>query len=269
LRPRKNKGKGSPKHRRVNYAQVVAPEGGTTSAVTLDLSSMSFGMLDTSGAPMRLDAERAGVALIEPDTQNLRVLASVPISGLPTFDPKRPLLGFDFVLAVDATPVGSPDRQAIVVAQVERTADGTPTRIWPVLLFQVEGVPDGIHGERLAWKLLVADVMSHDSYVPNHRFAIITDQQWGEHAALNRGEREIVPGFPLPPNFTLVFARDQSPTDSAMQQAVRVCHNLGAQSARAALEGNIAPAPAVSGEPLFRTFRRWTPNGRGAWMGQL
>jgi hypothetical protein len=206
----RRKNKGTPKHRRVNYVQVVAPEGGTTSAITVDLSTKTYGMLDKSGAPMRLDAERAGVALIEPDTQNLRVLASVPMSGPPTFDPARPLLPFDIVLAVDATPVGSPDRQVIVVAEVERNADSTPVRICPVVLFQVDGVPASTHGERLAWKLLVTDVLNHGRYVPSHRIAIITDHAWGEHAALNRGECEIVPGFALPPNFTLVFARDQS-----------------------------------------------------------
>jgi hypothetical protein len=233
--------------------------------VTYNAKTGDIMLLDTSGAPMPLEAQAAGITTYRPDG-SLRELVSVPSSGLPSVDWIAALSRFEGLIAVDASgPVrGNRSRSIIAMAEISRQGDGFS--IQPARIYDVQGIPETVNFEKLGWKLVADDVMCVPSYRVGTPIAIITDKGFGdgEHEVFNRREKEVLPGWELPPGFELVYARDMTPSDSPLQMAIRMCDRLGRDYARDHRE---LPR-AVTGESFYTAVTRYVPDPDkpGHWL---
>lgn len=76
--------------------------------------------------------------------------------------------------------------------------------------------------ERLGWHHVVTVL---ELAKVTGRIALVVDSDLGSHATLNAREEELLPGFSLPPNFTLLYASaDAGGTEYLANAALAMCN---------------------------------------------
>jgi hypothetical protein len=243
-----------------------AEKSGSATAIEVNLTNGDFKVRMADGAVLPITPQSNVVAAVAVGLGKVKkILSNVP-SPFARLDMISALSNFSTVLAVDATPVGiGTGRSIVVVAQI--FLESPTPRIEVRVVFDVQGIPSTINQERLGWKLVIEEVQAAIGYHADETILIITDHDLGAHDAINARIQEVLPGYLLPPGFTLGYGSDKSPSDSPTQAAIKLCDSFGKgwRDHPASVE-----TPVTSAEfPFFSSAVRWTraPDPEGKWDG--
>lgn len=77
--------------------------------------------------------------------------------------------------------------------------------------------------ERFGWLRLVKMITSHPKYSANLRIGVVTDHDIAKHSQYNARELPIYGELYLPPNFALMYARDNK-MENVLNLLIKECH---------------------------------------------
>lgn len=171
------------------------------------------------------------------------------------------LAGYDWVFAADTNTkmIGAEAVSVtaiVLLREILITGERWSAQIIPQPSLEVRD--SQVPPERLGWRHLFWLVK--ESHLDG-RVAIFVDSELGEISALNKREREVVPGFLLPENATLLYAssdvgREELIGNKALAECDRDARNLIARIQ----EGDAAGHDFQTNMPEFcRRYRLWEP----------
>jgi hypothetical protein len=174
----------------------------------------------------------AAISQVYARAKGPKTLVRVPIkltAGIPTdYDVNHRLTEYDRVFAVDTNTMRDGEGKVSVTAWVHLSEVQLPPKggVGPWSFKgehqQALEVRDAKHSpERLGWHhvLTVLELVKVTGHI-----ALVVDSELGAHVALNAREQELVPGFFLPPNVTLIYASsDAGGTEYLPNAALAMC----------------------------------------------
>jgi hypothetical protein len=180
-----------------------------------------------------------------------------------------PLLGFDYVLAVDtnnrSTARGVISVGHVVQLKIDKESKPVVGLFASLGCFEFHGVNE--NQENLSWWLVISSVMASPGYSADRRYALITDSDLGNHNAYNAREKPYFGDTRLPDNFTLVYASEEGRGVSNV--LVSRADKVSGETLEEILAGKYDLAPEVEGEVFTRARVFWNNNAeflKGEWL---
>jgi len=171
------------------------------------------------------------------------------------------LAGYDWVFAVDTNTktIGAESTSVtaiVLLREILITGERWSAKIIPQPSLEVRDAL--VPPERLGWRHLLW--LIKESHLEG-RVAIFVDSELGEISALNKRERELLPGFLLPENTTLFYASsDVGRVELIGNKAFAEC-NRDARNLMARIQAGDSPVNDFQTNiPKFcRRYRLWEP----------
>jgi hypothetical protein len=171
------------------------------------------------------------------------------------------LAGYDWIFAVDTNTkmIGAESASVtaiVLLREILTTGDRWSAKIIPQPSLEVRDAQ--VPPERLGWRHLLW--LIKETHIEG-RVAIFVDSELGEISALNRRERELLPGFLLPENTTLFYASSDVGREELIgNKALAEC-NRDARNLIARIEASDSPVNDFqTNMPKFcRRYRLWEP----------
>lgn len=88
------------------------------------------------------------------------------------------------------------------------------------LIYDIE--IDDMNSEKYTWCMLIEMIQHSSTYSKDKRIGIVVDSFAGDILQYNKG-KEILPGFILPDNFTLMYAGSDKKNDGILNWAISKC----------------------------------------------
>lgn len=189
-----------------------------------------------------------------------KALVRVPISPAALHIGALPALkNYDRVFAIDTNtkPIGDVIVSVSCFAECRFRSDalGEVFEYVPLGLFDFQCGPTP-KCENFAWHVLVRTIQSSPDYLADHRYAIITDSDLGQHGAYNGRSAPYFAGYMFPDNFTVIYAADKG--HDLTNQVIKVCDREAGKMRQQIEDGAIS---LVGGIPVTKgwctQFRGW------------
>jgi hypothetical protein len=223
----------------------------------IDPSTGEMRAFDATGAPVDMVGIELGVAK-ESGSGQMRKLATAPLPGghvPPGANVLDALLDFAAIVAVDATPCPRhPDRAVVGMVRITVDRQGPDryrTTIVPWMIADLWGVAQDL-AERIGWKLAHEFLRELHPEVSGPML-VVTDAELGQQRRYNERTAEPIPGWLLPQDVQVAYAKDQSLVASPAQHAVRRCDALGRWYLRLYPDAEGLYATAANPGDLFRS----------------
>jgi len=180
-----------------------------------------------------------------------------------------PLLGFDYVLAVDtntrSTAEGVISVGHVVQLKFDKECDPVVGLFASLGCFEFHGASE--NQENLGWWFAISSIMANRTYSADKRYALITDSDLGNHNAYNAREKPYHGDKKLPGNFTLVYASEEGRAVS--NTLIKRADKISGKTLTEILAGEYGQAPEVEGEVFTRARVFWNSNAdflKGGWL---